>query len=211
VVARAQRSGRVRRIGVQMAFPSTDLEAKARVAKFKQELEKLRWIEGRNIQSEERWADLAAGLGLMQTYAAELVKLGMDVVLTNGPVGVTSVLRESRSLPIVFATVTDPVALGLVESLARPGGNVTGFALFENSVIPKFVELLREMVPKMARVALLHNPDNPSRILHLRALETIAASLSLIPITAPVRNGAEIEQAMEAVAHEGGGRADVSA
>ena len=204
LAARAQQRGQLRRLGALMRFPSTDLQARGRIAEFKQELAKLGWIEGRNIQIEERWADPAAGLGLMQAYAAELVKLRVEVILTNGPVGVTSVLRESRSLPIVFAGVTDPVALGFVESLARPGGSVTGFALFENSVIPKFVEALREIVPNLARVALIFHPDNPSKMLHLRALDTVAVPQGLIAIAATVRNASEIEQAIEALSHEEG-------
>src|SRR5579859_4013753 len=118
MAALAQRSVEMRRIGVLMCYGDTDLEAKARVTQFKQELAKLGWIDGRNIAIEERWVDPSAGPERMQAYAAELAKLGVDVVLTNGPVGVTAMLRESRSLPIVFATVTDPVALGLVESRA---------------------------------------------------------------------------------------------
>jgi putative ABC transport system substrate-binding protein len=161
----------------------------------------LGWVEGKNIQFDERWADPSAGVGPMQTYAAELVNLKTDVILTNGPIGVTVLQRQSRSIPIVFATVTDPVALGFVESLSHPGGNVTGFALFENSVVGKFMEALKEIEPNLARIALLFNPENPSRVLHLRSLETFATSIGITPIAAPVRNSVDIERAIESLGH----------
>jgi putative ABC transport system substrate-binding protein len=191
----------MRRVGVLMAFSDRNSEGQANIGAFKQELRKLDWVEGKNVQFEERWADPTAGIGPMQTYAAELVNLKTEVILTNGPIGVTALQRESRSIPIVFATVTDPVALGFVESLLHPGGNVTGFALFENSVVGKFIEALKEVEPSVARIALLFNPENPSRVLHLRLLETVAASIGITPIAAPVRNGADIERAIEALGH----------
>jgi putative ABC transport system substrate-binding protein len=204
LATRAQQPGRMRRIGVLMGYAASDPAAQALVAAFRHELRGVGWIEGGNIRIDERWA-AAADIDLMRAYAAELVKLKPEVILCVGPLGIVSVQRENRDIPIVFATISDPVGLGFVQSLARPGGNVTGFTLFDRSAIGKLLEALKEFVPGTARVALLFNPENASAATHLRALETYAPSFSVAQIAAPVRNRDDIERAIEAFAREPNG------
>src|SRR5262245_15495540 len=131
LAAHAQQAQRMRRIGVLSSTPADDPEATARTAAFLQTLQELGWTDGRNVRIEMRWG--GGDAERLRRYAAELVALAPDVILTNGSVGVTPVLQATRTIPVVFVQVTDPVGAGLVESLARPGGNATGFTLFEFS------------------------------------------------------------------------------
>jgi putative ABC transport system substrate-binding protein len=163
----------------------------------------LGWVESRNVWIDVRWA--AADSDLLQAYAAELIAMTPDVILVNNPQGLTAVQRERGNIAIVFAGVSDPVGLHFVDSLARPGGNVTGFSTFEFSPVAKLLEALKEIAPDVARVALIFDPDNPSSVGHLRSLETAAPSFAVKFVAAAVHNPAEIEQAIEAFARERNG------
>ena len=158
VVARAQQSERMRRIGVLRAAAESDPDSKVRAATVREALQQLGWIEGRNLRIEWRWAGDDADL--LRSYAAELVKLGLDAILTEGP-GLRPLQQITRTIPIVFAGGADPVDAGLVESLARPRGNITGFAGVESGQNTKFLELLKEIVPGITRVAILGDLTQP--------------------------------------------------
>src|SRR5215468_4471014 len=199
LVARAQQGDRVRRIGFLTASRETP-EAQANNAAFRLELSRLGWVDGRNIRIDYRWAaDTGDQLGI---YAAQLVSLKPDVILGNGPAAVKAVQRENPDIPIVFAGVSDPVGLGLVESLARPGGNVTGFTLVERSVAGKLLEALKEFVPDMARAALITDPANPASPTHVSSFENAARLLAVAPMVFRVRNGGDIERAIGAFGKE---------
>src|SRR5262249_53605420 len=152
LVARAQQAERMRRVGVLMPFAKDNPDGQARVAAFLRELQQLGWTEGGNIQIEYRW-----DTGDLRKAATELVTLSPDVILANGVAAVEPLLQASRSVPIVFAIVPDPVGSGFVDSLAQPGGN-TGFLMFEFSLSGKWVELLKQIAPNVTRVAVLRDP-----------------------------------------------------
>ena len=154
---RAQQPDRIRRIGVLMGVTKDEPEGQARVAALREGLQKLGWIDGRNIRIEERWAD--GGIDSVRTYAAEMVKLAPDLIVANGTPFVEALHQATRSIPIVFVLSNDPVGLGHVASMARPGGNITGFIFMELSLIGKWLELLKQMAPGLSRTALLFNPD----------------------------------------------------
>jgi putative ABC transport system substrate-binding protein len=199
VAVRAQQD-RERRIGVLTGYAASDSEGQARVGAFRQSLQEFGWIEGRNIRIEVRWA--AAEPDLLRTHAAELVRMTPDVILVNNAQGLRAVQSERDDIAIVFAGVSDPVGLHVVDSLARPGGNVTGFTTFEFSPVAKLLEALKEIAPGVTRVALILDPDNPSSVGHWRSLESAALSFALRPTAAAVRNSAEIERVIEAFARE---------
>ena len=200
--ARAQQD-RIRRIGVLTGYAASDPEGQARVGVFRQGLQELGWVESRNVWIDVRWA--AADPDLLQAYAAELIAMTPDVILVNNAQGLTAVQRRRGNIAIVFAGVSDPVGLQFVESLARPGGNITGFTTFEFSPVAKLLEALKEIAPDVARVALIFDPDNPSSVGHLRSLEMAAPSFAVKFVAAAVHNSAEIEQAIEAFARERNG------
>src|SRR5215468_2407912 len=156
VVARAQQGERMRRIGVLIGQVADDPQGKPRVAAFLQGLQTLGWTEGRNVQIDIRWgvADGASS----RRYAAEMVALAPDVILTGGSAATAAVQEVTRTLPIVFVNVSDPVGAGYVSSLARPGGNVTGFTFLEYGASGKWLELLKEIAPNVKRVAVLRDP-----------------------------------------------------
>jgi putative tryptophan/tyrosine transport system substrate-binding protein len=156
LAARAQQPERVRRIGVLMAFAESDREAQSWVAAFREELSKLGWTGGRNIEIDTRWA--TADVESMQRFAKELVALQSDLILTSSTPATAAMLQQTRAIPIIFVWVADPVGSGFVASLPRPGGNVTGFTPIEGSLGGKWVELLKEIAPRVARVTLLFNP-----------------------------------------------------
>jgi putative ABC transport system substrate-binding protein len=196
LAARAQQGERVRRIAVLMSLAETDSDGRARFTAFQQGLQKLGWQENRNLRFETRW--VAGDLNRYPSHAAELVASAPDVILAgSGPSGLRAVQKETRTIPIVSVGVSDPASLGFVDSMARPGGNVTGFALFEFSIVGKMLETLKQIAPSVERAALLSNPDNPSHIHYLRAFEDAAASLAVEPIAAGVHDASEIKHALE--------------
>jgi len=150
-------SDRVRRIGVMMAYTKDDPEDQQRVAAVQEGLKQSGWIEGRNIQSDYRW--YAGDVDRARFAAKELVELKPDVILVGASLGLVTLRQETRSVPLVFVAVTDPVGLGLVESLARPGGNATGFTFVEFSVGTKLLEALQQIAPRVRRIALMYNPE----------------------------------------------------
>ena len=185
--ARAQQAARVRRIGVLMAFAESDREAQSWVAAFREELRKLGWMEGRNIEIDTRWA--TADVESMQRFAKELVALQPDLILTSSTPATAAMLQQTRTIPIIFVWVADPVGSGFVASLPRPGGNVTGFTPIEGSLGSKWVELLKEIAPRVARVTLLFNPAMATFAEgYLNPFKAAAASLGVEAILAPVHD-----------------------
>jgi putative tryptophan/tyrosine transport system substrate-binding protein len=198
LVARAQQRDRMRRIGVFMPGVADDLESQARNAAFLQGLGELGWIVGRNVRIDYRWG--AADVERYHVIAAELIALSPDVVLALGYSIVSALQKATRSVPIVFASVTDPVGGGLIASLARPGGNTTGFVTSEFGFAVKWLELIREVAPRVTRVAVLRDPAVASQIALFGSIQSVAPSLGveLRPIDA--RDAGEIERAITAFA-----------
>lgn len=204
LAARAQQPDRVRRVGVLMSFAESDPEAQAWLAAFREGLQKRGWTEGRNVRIDYRWA--MSDLVSIQRSAKEFVALQLDLILSASTPVTASLLRETRTIPIVFANVVDPVGSGFVASLSRPGGNVTGFVNLEPSMSGKFLELLKEIAPKVARVATFFNPATaPYADIYLKPLKAAAASFGVEVIVAPVRDMAELETVIAALAREPNG------
>src|SRR6516225_9569080 len=157
VVARAQQGDRVRRIGVLMPFDENDPEAKAYVSAFTQALAHLSWTDGRNVRMDLRWG--RGDNNRIRALAQELVGLQPDIILTEGRLATAALQRETRTIPVVFGNVSDPVASGIVPGLNQPGGNITGFANLEASMGGKWLELLSEIAPGLKRAAIMFNPD----------------------------------------------------
>jgi ABC-type uncharacterized transport system substrate-binding protein len=194
VVTRAQQSERMRRIGVLMFLAEDDPGAKVRIAAFIEGLQQLDWTVGRNMQIEIRWS--ASDPVLTRKYAAELTTIAPDVIFASGS-GSTAALREAtRTLPIVFMGVTDPVGAGYVASLARPGGNVTGFTFIEYGMSAKWLELLKEIAPNVKRVAVLRDPNIASGVGQFAIIQSVAPSLGVETIPIDVRDASEIERAI---------------
>jgi putative ABC transport system substrate-binding protein len=199
--ARAQQRERVRRIGVLMAHAESDPEFQAYMAAFREGLQKFGWTEGRNIQVDSRWGALDDA-GLRQRSAKELVSLQPELILVQNTPPTASMLQQTRTIPIIFVTVADPVGSGFVESLARPGGNATGFTLMEPTITGKWLELLKELAPRVNRAAYLFNPaTTPYLDIYENPLKVAAASLGLEAIAAPVHDGSELESVISAQAH----------
>jgi putative ABC transport system substrate-binding protein len=204
LAARAQQGERVRRVGVFSPSPKSDPVAQSGIAAFVQALQTLGWSEGRNVSFEFGWAD--SGFAQIQGIAKELVALRLDVIYAfGGAPGVKALAQETRVIPIVFSGVSDPVAQGFVESLARPGGNATGFSLYEASVGTKWLEALNRLAPDVRRITLIFNPQMSSPALYLPSIEAAAVSLKVELHTNPVLDLAEIERAMAALSREPGG------
>jgi putative ABC transport system substrate-binding protein len=201
--AGAQQPSAARRIGVLMGLAESDTDSQARVIAFRQELGRLGWIEGRNVWIDYRWAGGDAVRA--QAYAKELIALSPDVFLVGGSTAMTALGQQTRTIPIVFANAYDQTGTGLVASLARPGGNVTGFAGFELAMAGKHLEMLKEVAPGIDRVAIIFNPETGPGSRSHRALESAAASIALRAILAPVRDVAAIEGVMAALGPEPGG------
>ena len=197
--ARAQQAGRKKRIG-WLDGTGDDPETRARLTAFQQRLQAHGWIEGRNIEMIVRFR--AADPDRNQTHVAELLGLAPDVIVSTNPSSISALMKETRTIPIVFPIMSDPVALGFAESLARPGGNVTGFTHFEPATATKWLELLREIAPSVNRISALVDPRNPTGDMYVQSLEAAAASMSLPFMTARVRDDAEIELAIGAFARE---------
>jgi putative ABC transport system substrate-binding protein len=203
LAARAQPAERVRRIGVLTGSDENDPLAKARVSAFTQALADLRWTVGRNVRMDLRWA--GNDTNRIPAIAQELVGLQPDIILTDGTPATVAVQRETRTIPIVFANVGDPVVSSIVARLDQPGGNITGFALYETSLGGKWLELLSEIAPGLKRAAIMFNPDRSPASAYMPSLETAAQSLKVAPIIAPVHSDVEIEAAIIAIAREPGG------
>ena len=200
LAARAQQLESIRRIGVLMGYPENDLEGPAFFAAFREGLEKLGWVENRNIRFETRWAT-PEDAEARQRFAKELVALQPDLILSSVTPTTAALLEQTRTIPIVFATVSDPVGSGFVVSLARPGGNVTGFQAMVGSLAGKWLELLKEIAPRVARVAMLFNPVvAPYAEAFLNPVKAAAASFAVEAIAAPVRDMSELESVVAAQA-----------
>jgi ABC-type uncharacterized transport system substrate-binding protein len=197
LAARAQQPERMRRIGVLMNLAADDPEALGRITTFVQSLQQLGWTNGRNMRIDARWA--AGNADNFRKYAAELVALSPDAILSTSTVAVLSLQQATHTVPLVFVQVIDPVGAGIVASLARPGGNATGFALFEFGMSGKWVELLKEIAPGVRRVAVLR--DLSVGIAQLAAIQAVAPSLGLeLSAVGGVRDVEEIESAVTAFA-----------
>jgi putative ABC transport system substrate-binding protein len=203
LAARAQ--DRVRRIGVLMAFAENDPEGLARVAAFREDLQKLGWVEGRNIRIDARWAT-PGDAEARQRFAQELVALQPDLILSYGTPATTTMLQQTRTIPIVFVQVSDPVGSGFVASFPQPGGNVTGFITMEPTMAGKWLELLKEIAPRVARSSLLFNPATaPYAEYFLNPFKAAAASFGVEAIAAPVRDTSELASVIAAQAREPNG------
>jgi putative ABC transport system substrate-binding protein len=203
VVARAQQPERVRRIGVLMPFDENDPAAKARISAFTQALADLGWTDGRNVRMDLRWG--GGDINRIRALAQELVGLQPDVIVVNGTLPTAALQRETRTIPIVFAFVSDPVTNGLVPRLDHPSGNMTGFANYEASMGGKWLELLSEIAPGLKRAAIIFNPDFPAASTYMPSFQAAARSLKVAPISAPVHSDVEIETAIMGLRREPGG------
>src|SRR5262245_48401866 len=197
LAARAQQPERMRRIGVLTPFIEGDQEAKAWLTAFQEGLQQLGWAQGRNVSIDYRWAE-----DRLQINAAELVKMAPDVLFAAATPALEALRQQTHSLPIVFVQVSDPVKLGLVANLARPGGNITGFTNFEHAIGGKWLELIRDTAPGAMRVLVIFEPDISAQLAYLQAIEAAAPTFRVELARASVRNAAEIERAIDAFAQE---------
>jgi putative ABC transport system substrate-binding protein len=199
VAVRAQEPGRVRRVSVLLAFFDSDPEGQPRIAAFQHELENLGWTEGRNIQIEYRWA--SGDADRFRAFAAELVAARPDVLVAHTSPSAQALARATRTIPIIFAMVSDPVGSGLTVSLSEPGRNATGFTIFETSMGAKWVEFLKQLSPRLARVGLLFNPATApgSGSTYLPSVEAAARSFGIESMHATVSSAAEIDDAIAAL------------
>ena len=198
LVARAQQGERMRRIGVLTNLSQSDSEGRARDEAFVQGLRQLGWTEGTNLQIDRRFTDGDAGRA--RQYAQELVALAPDVILTTGSAGLVPLLQVTRTVPIVFTIVPDPVGAGFVDSLARPGGNATGFVQFEFGLAGKWLELLKEVAPDVTRVAVLREPGLTAAIAQFAALQAVAPSFRIELVPLNFRDQADIERTVASFA-----------
>ena len=203
LAARAQRADKTWKIGMIMGFPESDAQARPRVNAFLAALKELGWNDGGNIKIEYRWA--AGEARRISAAAADLVAQTPDIIVANGSEVTSAVKSYTRAIPIVFVQVSDPVGLGVVESLAHPGGNVTGLTHFEYSVSEKWLQLLKEIAPSVSRVTVLLNSANPAANGHYRAIEAVARPLAVQTRLADVKTAAEIEDAISSLTSEPNG------
>ena len=196
----AQQPDRVRKIGILMPYPDGDPEVRARLAAFQDELRRLGWSTGINLRLDERWA--TDDLDRVRTVSAELVQLEPDVIFFTGGRVTRIIQGQTRTIPTVFVGVSDPLGQGLVASLARPGGNLTGIANPEYTITAKLVEILKEMAPAISRIGLVLNPANPSTAFNRRHFEAAASNLGIEPQFLPVQQPADIERAFAAFARD---------
>jgi putative tryptophan/tyrosine transport system substrate-binding protein len=204
VLARAQQPGVVRRVGVLMNSVATDTEFQSYVAVFIRGLRQLGWVEGQNLRVDIRWN--AGNAGLSQSYAAQLIGLMPDVILVASTTNLTAIRQATSTVPVVFVSVSDPVAQGFVASVRQPGGNITGFSRYEFSIGGKWLGLLKEAAPGLVRVAVMFNPDtSPQLKFFMYAIEAAAESLGVQVIAAPVRATADIEPALESFGRQPNG------
>jgi putative ABC transport system substrate-binding protein len=203
LAAHAQQGDRVRRIGVLMPYDENESLVKPRLSAFTQVLAGLGWTDGRNVRMDLRWP--GTDINRIRALAQELVGLQPDIILASGTPATVALQGETRTIPIVFATVADPVASGIVERLDRPSGNVTGFANYEATLGGKWLELLSEIAAGLKRAAIMFNPDTVPVSTYMPSLETAARSLKVVPIIAPIHSDVEIERAIIDLGREPGG------
>jgi len=203
LAAHAQQTGRMRRIGVLIAVSQSDQDVRSGLDVFLQSFRALGWTEGRDFMIEYRWGD--ADTKRIGAFAKELVERSPDILLAHSTPPVVALLRQTRSIPIVFLTVTDPVGQGLVANLAQPGGNVTGFSVFEISLGSKWLAILKEIAPGIKRVTIIYNPTTaPYYALYLHSIREAAASFAIEPVPVEVHSNTDIERVITSV----GGAAD---
>jgi len=203
--AHAQQADRMWRIGVLMGYAESDPEAQTNVAAFREGLQKLGWTEGHKIRIDTRWAP-PENAGPREQFAKELVALQPDVILSHTTPTTAALLRETRTIPIIFANVSDPIGSGFVATLSRPGGNVTGFTTIEASLGGKWLELLKEIAPHVNRVAFLFNPETATYAeYYLNLFKAAGATFAVKATTAPVRDKSEVESAIATLAGEPNG------
>jgi putative ABC transport system substrate-binding protein len=202
LAARAQQPQQMRRISISMGWNESDREAQSNLAAFVQELQQLGWTDGHNIRIDYRWTN--GDVDRMRMFARELADLAPDAVLAHTTPVTAALQQETRTIPIVFVVVSDPVGEGFVTSLSRPGGNITGFIHTEGEIAGKLLELLKEIAPSVKRVAIIFNPDTaPGRgAYYLPSFARAAQSFRLEPVAAPVRNDAEVGAIVEALGRE---------
>ena len=197
LAARAQHSERVRTIGILLNANETEIDAQQRLAAFRRGMNALGWVEGKNFRVEMRWG--RGDRDLVQSHAQDLVRIAPEVILTNGTPSSVALQRATSKIPIVFAQVTDPVGEGLVPSLSRPGGNITGFSAYDSEMGGKWMELLKEIAPGVTRTALLFNPRTApgggTRLIW-PYLETAARAMAVEPVSMPVASAADIERSL---------------
>jgi putative ABC transport system substrate-binding protein len=200
----AQPQAKIVRIAVLMGYAEEDPEARLRLAAFKEALAALGWADGRNLKIELRWA--AGDAKRAATFAKELVALRPEVILANTTPVTAALQRETKNIPIVFTVVSDPVGSGFVKTLARPGGNITGFINLESSLIEKWLQLLKEIAPRINRVAVMFNPETaPYAEYYLQPLRAIAPKLNVEILEAAVRSATDIEAAITRLGRSPGG------
>ena len=202
LVARAQQPERMRRIGILITF-GEDHEGRSWINALVQRLQELGWTDGRNLRIDYRWEAGESRRALALTQ--ELLKLQPDVVVACGGPAATAMAQATRSVPIVFVQVADPVSLGIVPNLAHPGGNITGFTHFELTIVGKWLQTLKDIAPSVIRGAVIFDPDNPASGVWLRAVETVAPTFGMQLTPTGVRSASEIERAIEAFARESSG------
>jgi putative ABC transport system substrate-binding protein len=196
--AGAQQSERTRRIGVLMSLAADDQEGQARFDTFVKALRELGWVDGRNVKIDVRWG---AGAHRTRQYAAELVALSPDVILASGGSVVGALLQATRTVPIVFTATPDPIGAGFVDSLARPGGNATGFSNFDYNIAGKWLELIQQITPGVTRVAVIRDPATPQGIGQFSAVNAVASSLGLDVSPINASEPSEVERTITAFAH----------
>ena len=201
--ARAQQPEPARRIGILMNRAANDAEAEARLTALRKALQQLGWSEGRNVRLEIRYGE--DNIDIERKYAAELVALAPDIILASGTVSMTALQPLSRSVPIVFAVVADPVGAGFVSSLAQPGGNATGFMLYEYGLSGKWLELLKQIAPNVTRAGILRDPTNPAGLAYVGAIRATAQSLGMDVSPVNVVDAEEIERGVSTFARSANG------
>ncbi len=204
VVARAQQVERVRRVGVLMNFAATQTDGQSFVTAFIQRLRELKWVEGQNLQIDLRWN--AGDAFLARLYAAQLIGLAPDVILAASTTNLTAVRQATSTVPIVFISITDPVAQGIVGNANHPGGNLTGFSSNEFSLGGKWLDLLKQVAPDLNRVAVMFNPDtSPQAKFYMEAIEAAAPARGVTAIASPVRTVADLKPAIEGIGRQPNG------
>jgi ABC-type uncharacterized transport system substrate-binding protein len=201
LAARAQQPARIRRVGVLMNLSENDVEAQRLITAFREGLTQLGWVDGRNLRMDYRWA--GGDIGRIRAFAKELVELSPDIIVAYATPSVVALQQQTQSVPIVFLSVTDPVGQGLVSSLAHPGGNITGFSVFEFSLGTKWIEALKQVAPNLKRVTTIFNPKTaPYYRLYLSTIEKAASSLDVQLSVVEIHDSAGVERAMNALVRE---------